>query len=73
MAYKNVPISAAKEIAKKYNKAQVLLLCWEEETGLTHITTYGINKKHCDMAAAGGQVVAEALGLKPNNIYTETT
>jgi len=55
---KPIPISAAEEIAKKYGYHQVVVIarrvgenpmpCGE------HVTTYGVNKKHCAAAAQIG-------------------
>ena len=63
MAYKKVPITAAKRISEQYDKNQVIIVCWDKVHGMTHITTYGINKEECRQAAAGGKAVAKALGL----------
>lgn len=56
---KRIPISAAKEIAKKYEYDQVVILARRtEESPEPHgnwIATYGRNKEHCDAAALVGQ------------------
>lgn len=64
MKYVNVPISAAREIAKKYKKNQVIVVCWDQEHGKTHVTTYGTSSLECEQAAKGGDFVKRALGWK---------
>ena len=64
--YKRITISAAKEIAKKYGKQQVIIVTWDEDFGLMHCTTYGTTKKHCAQAAKGGEFVKKALGFAPD-------
>lgn len=51
----NIPITAAKEIAKKYDYDQVIIVA--RKVGLDgneHVTTYGKNKEHCKIAADAG-------------------
>lgn len=57
-----VPISAARRVADLHDLKQVIIVAWDGER--THIVTYGQNKKECDMAAQGGQRIAQCLGLK---------
>jgi len=52
---KAIPISAAKNIAEKYDYEQVFIFARKTgESGIEHMTTYGINKLHCDAAAKIG-------------------
>ena len=60
--YIDVPIGAAKEIAKKFDKDQVIVVCWNQEHGKTHVTTYGKTQSDCEQAAKGGNFVKKALG-----------
>jgi hypothetical protein len=62
--YRNVPITAAKVVAEKYQKNQVIIVCWDDVHKKTHITTYGATKRECREAAIGGQKIREALGLE---------
>lgn len=62
MSYKTVPITAAKRIAKEYEKTQVIILCWDKQHNRTHITTYGVTKEDCKQAAEGGNKIAGWLG-----------
>lgn len=56
-----IPISAGEKIAKKYGYDQVVILARrvgeEHEPHGEHVTTYGINKEHCDVAARMGDVL----------------
>ncbi len=60
--YKSIPISAAKEIAKKYDKQQVIIVTWDAVHGKEHVTTYGDSKETCRQAALGGTKIKSALG-----------
>ena len=62
MKYKPIPISAAREIAKKYGKQQVIIVTWDAVHGKEHVTTYGDTKETCRLAAMGGARVKQALG-----------
>lgn len=61
---KRIPVSAAKEFAKKYGKDQVIVVCWDHVSGKHWITTYGVDKEQCAMAALGGDRIAATFGLK---------
>lgn len=78
MKYKNVPIAAAKRIAKEYDKDQVIIVTWDEEFKKMHVTTYGKTISDCDAAAIGGNFVKAALGFpedlcsfKPSRIHNK--
>ncbi len=60
--YKGIPITAAKEVAYKYAKSQVIIVTWDAMHGKTHVTTYGRSIKECEQAAAGGNLIKKALG-----------
>lgn len=64
---KRMPIQSAKDVAKKYNKDQVILLAWAKKDGLTHVVTYGKNRKDCEEAALGGNVIKKALKFPENS------
>jgi len=50
-----IPISAAKEIADKYNYSQVIIIARKTgQDGMEHVTTYGKTKSHCEIAAKIG-------------------
>lgn len=51
----DIPISAAKQIAELYGYDQVVIVA--RKTGVIgheHVTTYGVNKRHCEIAAKIG-------------------
>lgn len=50
---KPIPIDVAKEIAIKYDYDQIIIIGRKVEIG-EHVTTYGIDKINCDVAARIG-------------------
>lgn len=66
---KRIPISAAKEIAEKYGYDQVMIYvrkCDFEKDGVAinggeHMTTYGVNKLHCDVMAKIGKFLQDKI------------
>lgn len=54
---KRIPISAAKEIANKFDQDQVIIITFSKKTGLTHVVTYGKTKEDCIQAAQGGNII----------------
>jgi len=61
-SYKAIPIKAARDIAKQFNKNQVIIVTWDEAHKKTHVTTYGRTAEECAQAAMGGNLVKKALG-----------
>lgn len=63
---KPIPISAGKEIAEKYDYDQVVIIARKiGENGGEHVTTYGVNKVHCDIAARIGDFLKyKVMGWK---------
>ena len=52
---KPIPISAGKAIAKQYGYDQVIIVARKTgQGGGEHCTTYGVDKKHCEVAARCG-------------------
>lgn len=64
MKPKRIPITAAKELAKKYNYTQIIIVGFNGDIGGYHVTTYGTDKRHCKEAALGGDFVKKAIGGK---------
>ena len=58
MNMKPIPISAAERIAKDYGYDQVIIVARrvgdDPEPHGEHVTTYGVTKVHCDVAARIG-------------------
>lgn len=69
LKYKQVPISAAKEVAKTYDKQEVIILSVDREHNKVHLTTYGVNKHYCKNAEITGDFLAEVLQLKEAEKY----
>ena len=52
---KPIPISEGERIAKIFGYEQVFIFARRTgDGGLEHLTTYGINKQHCEIAAKIG-------------------
>lgn len=62
----SIPISAARQIAIQYGYDQVIIFARkvgeEHEPNGEHMTTYGITKQHCEVAARMGQVLRKFMG-----------
>lgn len=52
---KDIPIAAAERIAKQYGYDQVVIIARKvgqaPDPNGEHVTTYGVDKGHCDVAA----------------------
>jgi len=64
-AMKEIPISAAKRIAKDFGYDQVIIFARKVgEPGSDcgeHLTTYGVDKIHCDVAAKIGDFLKHKI------------
>mgnify|MGYP001613738452 FL=1 len=50
-----IPIGAAKEVAEKFGYDQIVILGRRVGgDGIEHVTTYGVDKANCDVAARMG-------------------
>lgn len=58
---KPIPISAVERIAKDYGYDQVVVIARRvdkpEDPGGEHVTTYGVNLTHCNVAARIGDFI----------------
>jgi hypothetical protein len=66
---KPIPIPAAKEIAERYGYDQVIIYARRigeaPEPYGEHMTTYGVDKVHCDVAARiGERLQTELMGWR---------
>lgn len=60
---KPIPISAAKHIADTYGYDQVVIYARKvDPDGDEHMTTYGVDKVHCGVAARMGEVLRRFMG-----------
>nr|VFJ94003.1 MAG: hypothetical protein BECKLFY1418A_GA0070994_103613 [Candidatus Kentron sp. LFY] len=62
----DIPISAAKEIAEKYDYDQVIIVARKVERN-EYVTTYGVDKVHCDIVARLGNFLKyKVMGWRDN-------
>ena len=65
---KPIPITAAKRIAEDYGYDQVVIYARkvgdDPDPHGEHMTTYGVNKTHCGVAARMGQALQNFMGWK---------
>jgi hypothetical protein len=64
---KSIPIAAAERIAKEYGYDQVVIIARKVGSG-EHVTTYGVNKEHCDSAALQGKALKKFMGWPEGEI-----
>ena len=63
MKTKTIPIRVARDIARGFGYDQVIVFARKVgEDGVEHMTTYGVNKAHCDSAAQQGRVLQRFMG-----------
>lgn len=62
-----IPIVRAKEIAKKYQWPQVIIIARNHEEGCYHLTTYGKNKEFCDSAKVIGDALCDVMANGPDS------
>lgn len=60
--YQQVPVAVAKQIAERFAKSLVVILCYDREHERTHTTTYGVTAFDKENAAAVGELCTEAIG-----------
>jgi hypothetical protein len=59
---RHIPVSAAEHIAKAYGFDQVVIIARSVgDTGGEHVTTYGRNKVHCEIAAKIGDYIKHKI------------
>ena len=59
---KRIPIAAGKRIADEYGYDQVVIIARAVgDDGTEHVTTYGVDKAHCDVAARMGNFFKHKL------------
>lgn len=63
---KRIPIKAAQRIAEEYGYDQVVVYArkvgTDPEPHGEHMTTYGVNKEHCGVAARIGDTLKKFMG-----------
>ena len=59
---KPIPISAARKIAEQYGYDQVVVMARKVgPDGTEHVTTYGVSKAHCEIAAKMGHFLKHKI------------
>lgn len=67
---KPIPISAAKRIAKEYGYDQIVIVARKVgDDGGEHVTTYGIDAAHCEVAARIGTTLKHHLMGWPSALF----
>lgn len=62
---KRIPIAAGARIAEAYGYDQVVIYARKAgEGGGEHMTTYGVTKEHCSVAALMGKTLQKFMGWK---------
>jgi acetylornithine/succinyldiaminopimelate/putrescine aminotransferase len=51
---KPIPISAARDLADQYGYDQIIIYARKCNSGMEHMTTYGVNPAHCSAASKIG-------------------
>jgi hypothetical protein len=67
---KHIPITAAQRIAEEYDYDQVVIIARKVGEGPDsgeHVTTYGRNKVHCQIAARVGDYIKHKIMGWPEN------
>ena len=70
-ACKRIPISAAKEISKKFDFPEVVIFAYDPVSGTQHVTTYGRNIEQCKDAARAGNYLKKTLGWADELCHSE--
>lgn len=67
---KPIPISAAKKIAEEWGYDQVVIVARKTgDDGVEHVTTYGIDDAHCEVAARIGTTLKHHLMGWPSALF----
>lgn len=62
MEGRRIPIAAAQRIAEQYSYDQVIIIARKiGEGGNEHVTTYGVDKANCDVAARIGHFLKHKI------------
>lgn len=65
--HKRIPIAAARRIAEDYGYDQVVIVARKvDPDGREHVTTYGVTKEHCNIAARMGDHLKYHVMKWPN-------
>lgn len=68
---KRIPIKAAIDFGKKFDKDQVIIVCYDKKTDSTWVTTWGKSIKDCELAAMSGNNIKKMMDW-PDELCHET-
>lgn len=60
---KPIPIEAAQQLAEQYGLSQILVVGWQRQPAVTHITTFGVTADDKVRAAEAGDLLGKHLAL----------
>ncbi len=68
-----VPVEVAADIAARFSKNAVVILCWDDTYALIHTTTWGRSAGDKLLAADAGETAAKAIGcdLSQQRVYED--
>ncbi len=58
---KRIPIQVCKDIVKKYDQSQAILVTWDRKSNITNVVTYGKTLDDAEQAAKGGNNIKKIL------------
>lgn len=64
---KEVPFEVAKQFCEDFQKDQCIILCWDQITGNTWVTTYGVGDNNSIQATNAGRMLKDYLKLQREN------
>ena len=71
--YQPVPVEVASQVAERFSKDIVIIMCWDAAHNLVHVTTWGHSASDKLVAADAGETAATAIGcdLKQQRTYED--
>lgn len=61
--YQSIPVDEARAIARRYEKAIVIINAWDDQHQKLHTVTYGVSPNQKIQAGKAGEITATALGM----------
>ena len=68
---KRIPIADAKRIGEAHGYSQVIIVAWDQKTGIESVCTWGKSITDCDQAANGGNFVKKAMGWPDEHCHAK--
>jgi hypothetical protein len=60
--YKEVPPPVARDVGERFDKNVVVIICWDETSGLMHTTSWGLRAVDKVYAAQAAEIITKGLG-----------